>query len=132
MHCNENNPRKSANMIIYNLFPTLAGPVCDWQPHLERAAGMGFDWVFVNPIQQPGHSGSLYSIADYFAINKALLIPGSRKRPDTQVREMIAQAERLGLRMMIDLVINHSAVDSKLVTEHPEWYVHEGGRVASA
>jgi len=118
-------------MILYNLFPLLAGPLCDWKPHLERAAGMGFDWVFVNPIQQPGHSGSLYSIADYFAINQALLAPGSRKAPDEQVREMVAQAERLGLRVMIDLVINHSAVDSRLVREHPEWYVHEGGRVAN-
>ena len=48
----------------------------DWEPHLERAAGMGFDWVFVNPIQKLGRSGSLYSIADYLAINPALLTPG--------------------------------------------------------
>jgi starch synthase (maltosyl-transferring) len=118
-------------MKIYNLFPLLAGPFDDWQPHLERAAAMGFDWVFVNPIQQPGHSGSLYSVADYFKINNALLIPGSRKKPDTQVKEMIAQAEQLGMRMMIDLVINHCAVDSKLVSEHPEWFVREGGKVAN-
>jgi len=118
-------------MKIYNLFPLLAGPFDDWQPHLERAAAMGFDWVFVNPIQQPGHSGSLYSIADYFKINKALLKPGSRKSPETQVKEMVAQAERLGMRMMIDLVINHCAVDSKLVKEHPEWFVREGDRIAN-
>ena len=35
----------------------------------DRAAEMGFDWIFVNPIQKPGRSGSLYSIADYFQIN---------------------------------------------------------------
>jgi starch synthase (maltosyl-transferring) len=118
-------------MKIYNLFPLLAGPVMDWRPHLERAAGMGFDWVFVNPIQQPGRSGSLYSISDYFKINKALLKPRSRKRPEAQVAEMVKHAERLGLRMMVDLVINHCAVDSKLVRQHPEWFVHEGNRVAN-
>ena len=117
-------------MKMYNLFPPLAGPLGDWQPHLERAAGMGFDWIFVNPIQQPGHSGSLYSVADYFKINQALLNPGSSKNPETQVKEMVAQAERLGLRMMIDLVINHCAVDSKLVTEHANWFKHEGNEVA--
>ena len=47
-------------MIIYNLFPLLAGPFSGWQAHFERAAAMGFDWVFVNPIQYPGYSGSLY------------------------------------------------------------------------
>lgn len=117
-------------MKLYNLFPLLAGPFSKWQPHLERAAAMGFDWVFVNPIQQTGHSGSLYSIADYFKINSAFLDPESRQSPETQVKEMVAQAERLGLRLMIDLVINHCAVDSKLVTEHPEWFRHEGNEVA--
>ena len=118
-------------MKIYNLFPLLAGRLSNWKTHLERAAGMGFDWVFVNPIQQPGHSGSLYSIADYFKINQALLDPESSESPEAQVREMIAQADRLGLRMMIDLVINHCAVDSALVNEHPEWFVRDGDRVAN-
>jgi starch synthase (maltosyl-transferring) len=117
-------------MKIYNLFPLLAGPFSDWKPHLERAAGMGFDWIFVNPIQQPGMSGSLYSIADYFKINAALLKPGSPKSGDTQVKEMVAQAEKLGLRMMVDLVINHCAVDSALVHEHPEWFVRDGDQIA--
>jgi starch synthase (maltosyl-transferring) len=66
-------------MIIYNLFPTLVGRFSDWGTHLTRAAEMGFNWVFVNPIQQPGSSGSLYSIADYFAFNPLLLDPKSRK-----------------------------------------------------
>jgi len=118
-------------MKIYNLFPLLAGPFGDWKPHLERAAEMGFDWVFVNPIQQPGHSGSLYSIADYFKINPNLLDPDSDKSPEVQVRQMVAQAHDLGLRVMIDLVINHCAVDSALVKEHPEWFVQEGGQVAN-
>ena len=117
-------------MKIYNLFPLLAGPLDTWAPHLERAASMGFDWVFVNPIQKLGRSNSLYSIADYFAINKVLLSPGSKRAPDDQVRAMAETAEGLGLSLMIDLVINHCAEDSALVKEHPDWFVHEHGRVA--
>lgn len=118
-------------MKIYNLFPPLAGPFQNWHPHLERAAAMGFDWVFVNPIQQPGRSGSLYSVKDYFSINKAFLKPRSRKSPEEQVRAMVQQSERLGMRMMIDLVINHCAVDSKLVSERPQWFVWDGNSVAN-
>ena len=55
-------------MLIYNLFPLLAGPFGDWEPHFKRAADMGFDWVFINPVQKPGYSGSLYSIVDYLHI----------------------------------------------------------------
>ncbi|MCC7277956.1 MAG: alpha-amylase [Chromatiaceae bacterium] len=117
-------------MKIYNLFPLLAGPLANWTPHLERAAAMGFDWIFVNPIQPPGRSGSLYSISDYFGVNPALLAPGSRERPETQVKDMIKVAEGLGLRLMIDLVINHCAVDSPLTQTHPDWFKREGGRIA--
>ena len=60
-------------MIIYNLFPPLAGTFGNWESHIERAADMGFDWIFVNPIQKPGQSRSLYSIADYFRINPRFL-----------------------------------------------------------
>lgn len=110
-------------MKIYNLFPLLAGRFHEWGPHLERAAAMGFDWLFVNPIQQLGRSGSLYSIADYFRINPAFVDPRSRKSPEAQVRDMVTTAEGLGQRVMIDLVINHCAIDSSLVKDHPEWFV---------
>ncbi len=118
-------------MKIYNLFPRLAGHFEDWGPHLERAAAMGFNWVFVNPIQKTGRSGSLYSIADYFAINKAFLNPTTRLSPKEQVLAMVAEAERHGLSMMIDLVINHCAVDSDLLKEHPEWFLREGKKIAN-
>ncbi len=117
-------------MKIYNLFPRLAGHFDNWQPHLSRAARMGFDWVFINPIQQTGRSGSLYSIADYYAIDKSFLSPTAAIQPEAQLRAIVAEAERLGLSMMIDLVINHCALDSELVERHPDWFVREGGKVA--
>lgn len=118
-------------MKIYNLFPRLVGRFSEWGPHMERAAAMGFDWLFINPIQRVGRSASLYAIFDYFTINPEFIDRRSRLSPDDQVRNLIAQAERLGLQVMIDLVINHCAIDSPLVKEHPEWFVHEGGRVAN-
>jgi starch synthase (maltosyl-transferring) len=120
-------------MILYNLFPLLAGPLSGWDRHFTRAAKMGFDWVFVNPIQQLGASRSLYSIADYSRINQALLDPKSSASPEEQVRQMIAHAKDNGLKVMIDLVLNHCAIDSPLTKKHPEWFLREAdGRVARA
>ena len=46
---------------------------------------------------------------------------------------MIEQARAAGLKIMIDLVINHCAIDSPLTRDHPEWFVREpDGRIASA
>jgi starch synthase (maltosyl-transferring) len=116
-------------MRIYNLFPLLAGPFGCFTEHLERAKSLGFDWVFLNPIQKPGRSGSLYSIADYFALNPRLLDATSPLSPEAQARQAIDTAHRLGLRVMVDLVINHCAIDSALTREHPEWFEREGGGI---
>ncbi len=94
---------------------------------------MNFDWVFINPIQQLGASRSLYSIADYFRFNPALLDPQNPVSSEDQVRQMTAQAHAAGLKVMIDLVINHCAVDSPLTREHPDWFVREpDGRIANS
>lgn len=120
-------------MVLYNIFPLLAGPFHTWGPHLKRAAEMGFDWVFFNPVQRLGSSGSLYSIVDYFKFNPALLDPKSHAAEEEQFRKVIAEAHGLGLQVMIDLVINHCAIDSPMTNEHPEWFVHEpDGRIANA
>jgi starch synthase (maltosyl-transferring) len=121
-------------MILYNLFPLLAGRFGGWEPHFKRVAGMHFDWIFINPIQQSGASKSLYSIADYFRFNPALLEAGaSPPAAEEQVRRMTAEAHQAGLKVMIDLVINHCAIDAPLTREHPEWFVREAnGKIANA
>ncbi|MEE9122552.1 MAG: alpha-amylase family glycosyl hydrolase [Syntrophobacteria bacterium] len=123
--------QQPGKMIIYNLFPLLAGRFGEWGPHLSRAAEMGFNWIFVNPIQRSGSSGSLYSVADYYSFNPLLVDQETEKSPYEQIQETIGTARRLGLKMMVDLVINHCAVDSDLIKEHPGWFVWEAeGRVA--
>jgi starch synthase (maltosyl-transferring) len=125
-----NRMKKAETMIIYNLFPLLAGTFLDWEKHLLRASRMGFNWVFVNPVQLPGASGSLYSIADYFSFNPLFVDAKSKETPQEQLAQATRTAARMGLRMMIDLVINHCSADSDLLRLHPEWFVWESpGRV---
>lgn len=107
--------------LIYNLFPPLAGTIPKWEEHLKRLAAMGFTWIYLNPIHTPGLSGSLYAVKDYFGINP-LFWPESGEDPETALVRFLKAAERLGLRVMLDLVINHTAIDSPLVQEHPEWF----------
>jgi starch synthase (maltosyl-transferring) len=121
--------KKPEKMIIYNLFPLLAGRVEEWDKHLTRAAEMGFNWVFVNPIQRTGSSGSLYSIADHFDFNPLMVDNESALSAEEQVKKMIGTAEGLGLKVMVDLVINHCSVDSSLLRSHPEWFVWEGDHI---
>jgi len=108
---------------IYNLFPLLAGVIDLWPAHLRRARDMEFNWVFVNPFHYPGFSGSLYSIKDYYKINPLLVSERSSKSPMDQLKKTVEETKKLGLNMIMDLVINHTAVDSLLVKHHPAWYL---------
>ena len=120
-------------MILYNLFPLLGGRFSQWSEHFDRVVAMGFNWIYVNPIQKPGASGSLYSIADYFSINPNFLDPKSHESPEAHVRRMTEQAHHKGLKVMIDLVLNHCAMDSPLTREHPNWFVRDAdGRIANS
>jgi len=109
---------------IYNLFPLLVGSVKGWEPHLDRIAAMGFNWVFVNPFHYPGFSGSLYAVKDYYRLNP--IFQGVSKRSnDELIAGFAAAAEKRGLSVMMDLVVNHTAKDSVQAQEHPEWFERE-------
>ncbi len=119
----------SEPVLIYNLFPPLIGPIPRWQEHLERIAGMGFTWIYLNPIHTPGLSGSLYAVKDYFGINP-LFWPESGEDPQIALSHFLKAAARHGLKVMLDLVINHTAIDSPLTEQHPAWYAKDDeGRI---
>src|SRR5207249_12226951 len=67
--------------LIYNLFPTLAGPAPGWVAHAARAAQIGFDWLYVNPIHYPGFSGSLYAVKDHFRLHPVVAPPNGADAP---------------------------------------------------
>ena len=119
-----------SSMIIYNLFPLLAGNVRNWKPHLERAADLGFDWIFINPIHYPGYSGSLYSVKDYFRLNPLFVDGDTPRKQAAEFKAMAAEAKKLGLKLMVDLVVSHCAFDSELTKTNPKWFKRERGKIA--
>ena len=114
----------SDGLRIYNLFPTLAGTIRDWMVHLPRIAGMGFNAVYVNPFHYPGFSGSLYAVKDYYRLN-----PRFRGKElgddDALLRRFTDAARAHGLRVIMDLVVNHTSRDSELVGSHPDWFARD-------
>src|SRR6201993_1958543 len=114
----------SEGLRIYNLFPTLAGTVRQWITHLPRIAAMGFNAVYVNPFHYPGFSGSLYAVKDYYRLNPRFR-GSERDDDDTLLREFTDAARAHGLRVIMDLVVNHTSKDSELVTSRPHWFARD-------
>lgn len=110
---------------LYNLFPRYYENCLQWSLEFPRIKKMGFNAVYINPFHYAGFSGSLYAPKDYYAINPIFIDPISDKEPFEQLREMLQSAHDLGLKVIMDLVINHTAKDHPFTYEHPAWYVHD-------
>ncbi|MCC6982124.1 MAG: DUF3416 domain-containing protein, partial [Bauldia sp.] len=108
---------------IYNLFPLLVGPIPAWIAELPRIAAMGFNWVYVNPFFQSGQSGSLYAIRDPARIDARFRAPAGSDLE--QISSFTAAAEALGLKVMADLVVNHTAKDALLAERRWDIYQHD-------
>ncbi len=65
-----------------------------------------------------GSQGSPYSIADYRAVNPEY---GTK----SEFVNLIKSAHDIGLKIMIDVVLNHTAHDSVLAATHPEWFLKD-------
>jgi starch synthase (maltosyl-transferring) len=114
----------SEGLRIYNLFPTLAGTVRQWITHLPRIAAMGFNAVYVNPFHYPGFSGSLYAVKDYYRLNPRFR-GSERDDDDTLLRGFTDAAGDYGLRVIMDLVVNHTSKDSELAASRPDWFTRD-------
>jgi starch synthase (maltosyl-transferring) len=120
---------------IYNLFPRLVGDMRTWPEHARRARDMGFDWLLLNPIHFPGFSGSCYAVKDYDRVDPLLLPEDHPDRHYDDVlradggmellSETLHAIGALGMRPMLDLVLNHTSKDAFLVRQHPEWYLRD-------
>ncbi len=118
---------------VYNLYPKLIGCMKKWVDHFDRIKAMNFDWVYVNPLTYPGFSGSDYSVKDYYLYHP-LYVTGEydfedpesqRDRGNRLLQKVCEEADKRGLKIMMDLVINHTAIDCPLVKEKPEWYIKD-------
>ena len=80
---------------IYNLFPPLVGPVSAWTREIPRIAGLGFDWIYLNPFHPTGGSGSLYAVAELRGLAARFRDEGAGT-DDDQIRAFVGEADRAG------------------------------------
>ena len=90
-------------------------------PELSRL-GVTILWIMpihpVGELHRKGTLGSPYSVRDYYGINPEF---GTLE----DFRRLVERAHQLGFHLVIDLVANHTSWDSKLIVEHPEWFVKD-------
>lgn len=92
---------------------------------LEKRIGelkdLGITVLWLMPIHpvgvknRKGTLGSPYAVRDYYAINPEFGTLQDFKR-------LLSTVKRAGMRLIIDLVADHTSWDSRLIAEHPEYF----------
>lgn len=117
-------PLDTRSLVIYQVFPRNYGPtgtLADVTADIDRIAALGADVLYllpIHPIGQKGRKGSLgspYAIRDYRSLDPGL-------GTDADFDALVATAHAAGLKVMLDVVFNHTSQDSVLVAEHPEFF----------
>jgi hypothetical protein len=117
-------PYTYRNLVIYEIYVRNHGPngnFADVEADLPRIRSMGVDVIWFMPIHpigkvaRKGTLGSPYAIQDYREVN-----PEYGTRQD--FFRLVERAHTLGLKVMIDVVYNHTSPDALLFSQHPEYF----------
>ena len=97
---------------------------------LDRIKALGADIIWFIPVHPRGKArqrsahGSAYAVRDYYAVNPDHGTIGDFK-------ECVDAIHSKGMLAMTDVVFNHTSADSVLLSEHPEWFMHDGNGFVS-
>src|SRR4026207_2147573 len=109
--------------VIYEIYPRAFSQQGNFNAVTDRLdelkkLGVTILWLMpIHPIGQEkkkGTIGSPYAVRDYYAIN-----PDYGTKED--FKKLIAEAHRRGMKVIIDIVANHTSWDSVMM-KNPEFY----------
>jgi glycosidase len=107
------SPEWARGALLYCVYPRAFSPEGTFdgiRRRLPEIRDLGAAAIWLLPIHpvglrgRKGAAGSPYAIRDYRAIDPALGTPA-------QFRALVEEAHHLGLRVLLDLVLNHAALD---------------------
>lgn len=126
-------PDRDANtMVIYEVNPRLFAENAALDAvaaRLDKIQDLGVNVLWLMPIHPVGTDeasiGSPYCVKDFKAIDETY---GTL----TDLKELVAKAHSMDMKVIIDWVANHTSWDNAWLSEHKDWYVQdEEGNVLS-
>ncbi|KAH6958488.1 glucanotransferase domain of glycogen debranching enzyme-domain-containing protein [Fusarium avenaceum] len=88
----------------------------DWERHLHGISDRGYNMIHFTPLQVRGISNSPYSLYDQLGWDSSCFPEGEK-----DVQKMVESLEKNhSLLSLTDIVLNHTANNTKWLEEHPE------------
>jgi glycosidase len=113
--------------VIYEVFPrdfSPAGNLNAVTASLDELKDLGVTILWTMPIHpigekcRKGDFGSPYSIKDFYAVDPHYGTLDDFKR-------FVAEAHKRDMKVIMDLVANHTSWDNALIQQHPDYYLQD-------
>jgi cyclomaltodextrinase len=113
--------------VIYSAYLRSAskeGTFKGFEKRIPELKEMGVTVIWLLPIHpvgiknRKGKLGSPYAVKDYYGINPEF---GTIE----DFKNLLNTVHENGMKLIIDLVANHTSWDSKLIVEHPDWFTKD-------
>ncbi|MBQ3445354.1 hypothetical protein IJG29_01325 [Candidatus Saccharibacteria bacterium] len=105
-----------AKTLVYQIWPGAWTDLREMAYNLPKLASLGVDYVWLSPIYPSPGCDHGYDVADYCGINRRY---GSIYNFD----QFVTTAHHHGIKVLMDLVLNHTSVMHPWFKDHPEYYV---------
>jgi Glycogen debranching enzyme, glucanotransferase domain len=115
------DPAGAKDIRMYTLIPNVSGHIGDWIDSLDHIRDLGFNTVHLLPVTTMDVSESPYAAEDLFSIDPSLLDPADSRDGLDQFEAFVHAARERGIRLCMDLVLNHVGISSQVARRCPEW-----------
>ncbi|MBG9984245.1 alpha-amylase [Aerococcaceae bacterium DSM 111022] len=120
----ENTSKTLRHMHLYSVFVrnfSEEGTFDGVTKELDRIKQMDVDVIWLLPFYPNGEKNKKGSIGSPYAIKDYRAIDPTQGDIDS-FKNLINEAHKRDMKVMIDIVFNHTSPDSVLANEHPEWF----------
>lgn len=103
---NDGYPTWMNDAIIYQITPynfVANGTYADIMAKLPELKSLGINTIWLQPVFKSSYRGQGYDVVDYLALNPAF-------GTEMALRQLIAEAKALDMRVLFDLVLNHTSI----------------------
>jgi glycogen debranching enzyme len=114
---------RGKELSLLTVMSRCLGKMSRWPAVLRNVRELGYNAVHFAPFQAYGESYSHYSLADQTTVDDQYFeAPASMSRRQrlAELKGTLDGLRSEGLLSMVDIVLNHTANDSKWIVDHPE------------
>lgn len=117
------DPAGAKDIRMYTLIPNVSGHIGEWIGALDHIRDLGFNTVHLLPVTKMDFSESPYAAEDLFRLDPSFLDPADVRDGLDQFEDFVQAAHEKGIRLCLDLVLNHVGISSRMAGRCPEWIV---------